>query len=200
MFILFGVTFYCYCFSLSAKAAKTLKLSLLTTGAAGALICILSLLTFFISLSSSAADLQMQAVIKNSFTLFLISDSVFVAIGLLITLLSSFTKSVLRPLIPVVLPMWAAISLFWTAAFTVWSVFPSFDSSGTVIAFGIGSAAILAFSALPQMVEREKILNDPEKRKEIIRTRREKKAKAEAKRMRKRNLREKKRRLRHPKK
>ena len=196
----FGFAFYSYSFSLDEINSKLSRTILIITGILGAILSCLSSVLFFFLLSRSNADVTEKVVIEDSFVLFASVDTAIIAIGLAVTLISSLMKSFLRPMIPVVLPLWGIVSLFWTAVCCVWSDFESFSASVFVIVFGVGAAFLLSFSALPQMLDRIKILSDPEKKREIVDNLREKRAKRESRRLERKRLREKKNRLRHPKK
>lgn len=200
LLIIFGFTFYSYSFSLDVRNARLSRVMLIATGALGALLAVLGAVLFFILLSKSDAAATEKGIIEDVFVLFLSVDIIMVAVGMVITLVSSLVKSFLRPLIPVVLPLWGIITLFWTAVCYAWSEFESFSASLYVILFGVGAAFLLAFSVLPQMHERIKVLSDSEKRGEIIAAIKRKRAKRESRRAERKRLREQKKRLMHPKK
>ncbi len=200
LLIIFGFAFYSYSFSMDERNAKISKALLIITGILGAVLVCLSCFLFFALLSGSKADGAERTVIADSFVLYAVIETVIVAIGLAITFLSSLIKSPLRPVIPVVLPLWGIITLFLTAVWSAWSDFEVFSSSVFVMLYGSGGAFLLAFSALPQMIERAKTLSDSEKRRELMVALRAKRAKKESRRNEKKRLREKKKRLSHPKK
>ncbi len=198
LLIIFGYAFYSYSISLDERNARISKIILIITGILGALFMCLSCLLFFVLLSGSEAEGAVRAVIADSFVLYAVIETVIVAIGLAITFLSSLMKSPLRPIIPVVLPLWGITTLFVTAAWSAWSVFEGFSSQAFVILYGIGGALLLAFSALPQMIDRTRTLSDSEKRRELTAALRQKRAKKENHRNEKKRLREKKQRLSRP--
>ena len=199
LFIIFGFAFYSYNFSLDPKNAKIARSMLVIMGILGAAAMCLSAVLFFVILSRVKADGAEKDVIFDSFLLFAAVEAVLVGAGLLITLASSLMKSFLRPVIPVFLPMWGIVTLFWAWIYCVWSEFDAFDTTALVILFGAGGAFLLAFSAIPQMSWRIKILTDEKSRGELIVRIRAKRAKKERKRNERKRLREQKKRLKHPK-
>ncbi len=200
LLIVFGFSFYSYSFSLDPANARIARLMLIIMGILGAILSCLGAVLFFVFLSKSYAGSAEKRVIEDVFVLFSVIDIIIVAVGMVITLASSLLKSYLRPIIPVVLPLWGIISLFWCALCCAWSEFETFSAASFIMLFGIGASFLLSFSALIQINERIKVLSDPDRRSEMIGAIRQKRAKAERRRLERKRLREKKKRLSHPKK
>ena len=200
LLIVFGFSFYSYSFSLDPANARIARLMLIIMGILGAILSCISVILFYSFLSKSYADAAEKSVIEDIFVLFLAVDIFIVSVGMVITLASSLLKSFFRPVIPVVLPLWGIISYFWCAICCAWSEFQTFSAATFVVLFGIGASFLLSFSALPQIVERIKVLSDSGKRSEIINAIREKRAKKESHSLERKRLREQKKRLKHPNK
>ena len=158
---LFAFVFYAVSISLSLEKGKLCRTLLFVFSVVGVLLCIASAVSFNVSLAAIDADASTKDVIKDSFELFLITDGAYIALGLVITLVSSLLKSRMRAVIPFVLPLWAGISCFWTYLYTVWSEFLGFSSTLYILMFGIGASFLLSFAALPDVQRRIALLSVP---------------------------------------
>jgi len=197
---LFGYCFFVNNISFSPKHAGICTKALIIAGIIGAFLCLLSLTVFYVSVSGIEGNKTAAEVICDSYLMFAGTDLVFIAVCLIVTLAASLMKSPLRPIIPLVLPMWAIISLFWTWLYSVWSVFVLLNTAPFVFMYGIGCALLLSVSALPQSFERKRILEGDISREELIRRTERKKAERLERAKKRKRLSEKKRRLSHPEK
>lgn len=147
--------------SLSAKTARLSRIILAVLFFVGILLCTASVVLLTLNINNLKIDAMAKDVIWDSFDLFIIADSAFIVFGIIITLVSSLLKSKLRVMIPFILPMWAAISYFWTYIFTVWSDFLAFEATPYILLFGIGVSFLLVISSLPDIQRRITVLSDP---------------------------------------
>ncbi len=194
----FAFVFYSDRVSLSAKTARLSRIILAVLFFVGILLCTASVVLLTLNINNLKIDAMAKDVIWDSFDLFIIADSAFIVFGIIITLVSSLLKSKLRVMIPFILPMWAAISYFWTYIFTVWSDFLAFEATPYILLFGIGVSFLLVISSLPDIQRRITVLSDPV-RVESIKTQRagKKKYREDQKKEKKRIARLKKK-LKHP--
>ena len=156
----FAFVFYSDRISLSVKLSKLSKTVLIILFGVGAALCIVSPVLFTINLNTLKVQLSVKDVIRDTFELFVIADSIYIALGLLVTLVSSAIKSRLRVFIPIILPMWAAISYFWTYVCTIWAEYLGFSATPYIVMFGIGASMLLVISSLPDLQRRTKLLSD----------------------------------------
>lgn len=196
---LYSVCFFSINISFSPKTAGVGKISLLTSSIAGICLCVLSCAFFYVFLLWSDTDQVEFSVITDSFSTFLITEAVYIGVGLAVTLGAVLLKSKLSAVVPVVLMLWSLINLFWTLGWSVWSEFEKFNGEPFVLLFGIGATMLLAAAAYVQTLNREKLLLDREKREELINRKNEKKLERERKRTQRKRIAEKKRKLKHPK-
>lgn len=176
-------------FSLSVKNAAVCKASLLVIGIAGCAGSIASVIASNVTAPKGYG--------LSTFNSFVVGYSIFIIIGLCVTLLSTLLKTKTRAIIVVVLPLWAFIGLFISFVASFWISFSDATCAVYSSAFGISCAAMLAFSAYLEIAARAKILSDKKLRNEIIKNREEKKIKRKEQREKKKNLSEKKKRLKN---
>ncbi len=195
----FAFVFYTDRISLSVKLARLSRVFLVLMFCVGLVLCILSFVMLTVTINMLKADVTAKAVIKDSFDLFVVADSVYIALGLVITLVSSLLKSRLRIFIPFILPMWAAISYFWTYLCTVWANFLGFSATPYIIMFGIGASFLLVLASLPDIQRRIIVLSDPELVESMKTQRAGKKKYREDRKKEKKRVAQLKKKLKHPK-
>ena len=86
LFVLFGWCFVVNNISLSEKGAKACRLCLFATAVFGVFLCILSGVIFAFALAGTDADSMVKAVVRDSYIMFIGTDSIFIGIGLFISL------------------------------------------------------------------------------------------------------------------
>ena len=195
----FAFVFYSDRISLSVKLSKLSKTVLIILFGVGAALCIVSPVLFTINLNTLKVQLSVKDVIRDTFELFVIADSIYIALGLLVTLVSSAIKSRLRVFIPIILPMWAAISYFWTYVCTIWAEYLGFSATPYIVMFGIGASMLLVISSLPDLQRRTKLLSDHSAVESIKKQRAGKKKYKEDKKKERKRIARLKKKLKHPK-
>lgn len=195
----FAFVFYSDRISLSVKLSKLSKTVLIILFGVGAALCIVSPVLFTINLNTLKVQLSVKDVIRDTFELFIIADSIYIALGLLVTLVSSAIKSRLRVFIPIILPMWAAISYFWTYVCTIWAEYLGFSATPYIVMFGIGASMLLVISSLPDLQRRTKLLSDHSAVESIKKQRAGKKKYKEDKKKERKRIARLKKKLKHPK-
>ena len=195
----FAFVFYTDRISLSVKPSKFSRTLLFVFLGVGIILCALSLVLLTINLNTLRLESTAKDVIKDTFKLFVVADSIYIALGLLVTLVSSVIKSRLRVFIPFILPMWAAISYFWTFVCTIWAEYLGFSATPYIIMFGIGASLLLVISALPDVQRRIALLSDPAFVESVKKQRAGKKKYKEDKKKERKRIARLKKKLKHPK-
>lgn len=195
----FAFIFYTNRVSLSVKLSKFSRALLFVLLGAGVILCFASLVLLTINLSTLKAELTVKDVIRDTFDLFVIADSIYIALGLAVTLISSLLKSRFRVFVPIILPMWAAISYFWTYVCTIWAEYLGFSATPYIIMFGIGATFFLVVSSLPDVQRRIRLLSDPDSVDSIKKQRAGKKKYKEDKKKERKRISRLKKKLKHPK-
>ena len=180
--------------TLSEKTAAFAKRLLLAFSLAGALISLLSLI-IYVLIPSGNAEFS-----KQSFLVLAGRVALAFAVCFFVTLVSSLLKTRLSSFILFIVPMWSAILLFITAFCGYVLSFSDSRASVFFFFFGAGLSLFLFLPSYAEVKRRADVLCDKEKRSAIIEARRSRKLKRSLAKSKRKSLREKKRRLSHPKK
>ncbi|MBE6714241.1 MAG: hypothetical protein E7575_03005 [Ruminococcaceae bacterium] len=161
-------------------------------GAAGA--CITAA-HFFLSVRAFDVNAEAVQVVVDNFRLYLSIECSFAAVGILVCLVSALLKNKMSAMVPVIMPLWSIVSLFWTFLMASLSGAEWINVSLYMTLFGCSIALLCMAPLLLAAFARVKYLSDEKLVAEALRIKREKRERMSEARAARKRLREKQNRL-----